>query len=149
YSRFWHKVLFDWGYVHTKEPFQSLFNQGKIQAFVFEDPTGRKFPNDEVEEKPDGKFVHKTTGAVMTQSIGKMSKTLKNVIPADDVIAEYGADTLRLYEMFMGPLETSKPWNPRDVPGMFRFLRDCWKMIIEDDESKPNAGNLRTNLLPS
>jgi leucyl-tRNA synthetase len=149
YSRFWHKVLYDRGVVHNKEPFQRLFNQGLIQAFVYIDPTGRLVPNDEVDEKPDGTFAQKGTGAVLRQAVGKMSKSLKNVIPADDVIAEYGADTLRLYEMFMGPLDGAKPWNPRDVPGIFRFLRDSWRMIIEDDESKPNAGNLRTNLLPS
>ena len=149
YSRFWHKVLYDHGVVHTKEPFQKLFNQGLIQAFVYLDPTGRLVPNDGVEEKPDGTFVQKSTGAILKQAIGKMSKSLKNVIPADDVIREHGADALRLYEMFMGPLDGSKPWNPRDVPGMFRFLRDCWRMIIKDDESQPGAGNLRMNLLPS
>jgi len=149
YSRFWHKVLFDRGVVHTKEPFQRLFNQGLIQAFVFEDPTGRLVPNDEVKENEDGTFTRVSTGEKLKQTIGKMSKSLKNVIPADDVIKEYGADTLRLYEMFMGPLDGSKPWNPRDVPGMFRFLRDCWRMIVEDDERTPQAGNLRMNLLPS
>jgi leucyl-tRNA synthetase len=149
YSRFWHKVLYDRGVVHTREPFQRLFNQGMIQAFVYHDPTGRLVPNDDMVEKPDGTFEQKSTGAVLKQAVGKMSKSLKNVIPADDVIAEYGSDTLRLYEMFMGPLDGSKPWNPRDVPGMFRFLRDCWRMFIEDDESKPGAGNLRMNLLPS
>jgi leucyl-tRNA synthetase len=149
YSRFWHKVLFDHGVVHTHEPFQRLFNQGLIQAFVFEDPDGRLVPNDEVEELPDEKFKHKPTGVALKRAVGKMSKSLKNVIPADDVIKEYGADTLRLYEMFMGPLDGSKPWNPRDVPGMFRFLRDCWRMIIQDDEGRQGAGNLRMNLLPS
>jgi leucyl-tRNA synthetase len=146
YSRFWHKVLFDLGVVHTSEPFQKLFHQGLIQAFVFEDPTGRLVPNDEVEERPDGSFVQKSTGAKLQQLVGKMSKSLKNVIPADDVICEFGADTLRLYEMFMGPLEGSKPWNPRDVPGMFRFLRDCWRMIVLDDESAPEAGQARPAL---
>ena len=149
YSRFWHKVLFDRGIVHTKEPFQKLFNQGLIQAFVYEDPTGRLVPNDDVDERPDGTFAQKSTAIPLRQTVGKMSKSLKNVIPADDVIGEFGADSLRLYEMFMGPLEGSKPWNPRDVPGMFRFLRDCWRMIVEDDEREPKAGNLRMNLLPS
>ena len=148
YSRFWHKVLFDRGVVHTKEPFQRLFNQGLIQAFVYVDPTGRLVPNDDVEERTDG-YWQKSTGNKLKQEMGKMSKALKNVIPADDVIQQYGADTLRLYEMFMGPLDGSKPWNPRDVPGMFRFLRDCWRMIVEDDERTPQAGNLRMNLLPS
>ncbi|HYG76106.1 MAG TPA: leucine--tRNA ligase [Planctomycetota bacterium] len=149
YSRFWHKVLFDHGLVHTKEPFQRLFNQGLITAFSYKDETGRLIPNDEIEEKGDAQWVVKATGKPATQIIAKMSKSLKNVINPDDVINEYGADTLRLYEMFMGPLDGSKPWNPRDVPGMFRFLRDCWRMIIEDDEGKPNAGSCRMNLLPS
>jgi leucyl-tRNA synthetase len=146
YARFWHKVLYDCGFVHTKEPFQKLFNQGLIQAFVYQDPTGRLVPNDEVEERADGAFLQKGTGTPLKQLVGKMSKSLKNVVPADDVIAEYGADTLRLYEMFMGPLDGSKPWNPRDVPGMFRFLRDCWRMLVDDDESKPTAGSLRPHL---
>ncbi|MCY3018849.1 MAG: leucine--tRNA ligase [Planctomycetota bacterium] len=148
YARFWHKVLYDCGLVSTKEPFQRLFNQGLIQAFVYQDPTGRLVPNDEVAERPDGSPVRKGTNTVLKQTIGKMSKSLKNVVPADDVVKEYGADTLRLYEMFMGPLDGSKPWNPRDVPGMFRFLRDCWRMLVDDDESKPEAGSLRANLRP-
>jgi len=149
YSRFWHKVLFDHGLVHTKEPFQRLFNQGMITAFSYKDETGRLIPSDEIEEKGEGKYVVKATGQPATQIIAKMSKSLKNVINPDDVIKEYGADTLRLYEMFMGPLDGSKPWNPRDVPGMFRFLRDCWRLFIQDDESQGNAGSCRTNLLPS
>jgi leucyl-tRNA synthetase len=149
YSRFWHKVLFDHGLVHTNEPFQKLFNQGMITAFAFKDDTGRLIPSDEVEEKSEGKFTVKATGKPASQIVAKMSKALKNVINPDDVVKEYGADTLRLYEMFMGPLDGSKPWNPRDVPGMFRFLRDAWKMIIDDDEGKSADGKLRTNLLPS
>jgi leucyl-tRNA synthetase len=146
YARFWHKVLYDCGLVHTKEPFQKLFNQGLITAFAYQDETGRLVPNDEVAEKSVGQHVVKATGKPAMQTIAKMSKSLKNVINPDEVIGEYGADTLRLYEMFMGPLDGSKPWNPRDVPGMFRFLRDCWRMIIDDDESKPSAGSLRANL---
>jgi leucyl-tRNA synthetase len=149
YSRFWHKVLFDHGLVHTNEPFQRLFNQGLITAFAYKDDTGRLLPNDEIEIRGENDFVVKATGRPATQIIAKMSKALKNVVNPDDVINEYGADTLRLYEMFMGPLDGSKPWNPRDVPGVFRFLRDCWRMLIEDDESKSNAGAVRTNLLPS
>ncbi|HEY3324105.1 MAG TPA: leucine--tRNA ligase [Planctomycetota bacterium] len=146
YSRFWHKVLFDRGIVHTNEPFQRLFNQGLITAFAYKDDTGRLLPVDEVEEKGEGNFVVKATGGAAKQIVAKMSKTLKNVVNPHDVMNEYGADTLRLYEMFMGPLEASKPWNPRDVPGVFRFLRDSWRMIIDDDESKPTAGSLRPNL---
>ncbi len=99
YARFWHKVLFDCGLVHTKEPFQSLFNQGLITAFAYKDETGRLIPTDEVEDKGEGQFVVKATGKPAEQIVTKMSKSLKNVINPDDVINEYGADSLRLYEM--------------------------------------------------
>ncbi|MCW8131807.1 MAG: leucine--tRNA ligase [Planctomycetota bacterium] len=145
YARFWHKVLFDCGLVHTKEPFQRLFNQGLITAFAYEDETGRLIPTDEVSEK-DGAFVVTATGKPAKQIVTKMSKSLKNVINPDDVIGEYGADTLRLYEMFMGPLDAMKPWNPRDVPGVYRFLQRAWRMIVEDDEGKPGAGEIRAHL---
>jgi len=146
YARFWHKVLYDCGLVSTKEPFQSLFNQGLITAFAYKDDTGRLIPTDEVEDKGDGKFIAKATGKPVEQIVTKMSKSLKNVINPDDVINEYGADTLRLYEMFMGPLDAMKPWNPRDVPGVFRFLNRAWRMIVEDDEGRPGAGEVRPNL---
>ena len=146
YARFWHKVLYDAGCVHTKEPFQRLFNQGLITAFAYQDESGRLVPCDAVEERGEEEFVVKASGRPARRIIAKMSKSLKNVVPADDVVKEYGADTLRLYEMFMGPLDGSKPWNPRDVPGMFRFLRDCWRMIVDDDESKAEAGSLRAHL---
>jgi len=149
YSRFWFKVLFDYGMVHSKEPFQKLFNQGMITAFAYQDETKRLIPTDEISGIETGNYIVKETGKPATQITAKMSKALKNVVNPDDVVNEYGADTLRLYEMFMGPLDGSKPWNPRDVPGMFRFLRDCWRMIVNDDEGKPGAGNLRMNLLPS
>ncbi|MBE7464799.1 MAG: leucine--tRNA ligase [Planctomycetes bacterium] len=145
YARFWHKVLYDLGYVHTKEPFQRLFNQGLITAFAYQDEAGRLIPNDEVEERDQGFFV-KATGQPAKQITAKMSKSLKNVVNPDDVVNEYGADTLRLYEMFIGPLDGSKPWNPRDVPGVFRFLQRSWRLLVEDDESKANAGALRANL---
>jgi len=146
YARFWHKVLFDCGLVSTKEPFQRLFNQGLIQAFVYQDPTGRLVPNDEVEENGAGVFIQKGTGAALKQQVGKMSKSLKNVVNPDEVVRQYGADALRLYEMFMGPLDTSKPWNPRDVPGVYRFLQRAWRLIVEDDEGKPGAGHVRPQL---
>ncbi|MFH0938082.1 MAG: leucine--tRNA ligase [Planctomycetota bacterium] len=145
YARFWHKVLYDCGLVHTREPFQRLFNQGLITAFAYKDETGRLIPTDEIEERGDG-FVVKATGKPATQIVAKMSKALKNVVNPDDVVNEYGADTLRLYEMFMGPLDSSKPWNPRDVPGVYRFLRDCWRLIVQDDENHSDAGTLRSHL---
>ncbi|MCZ7649279.1 MAG: leucine--tRNA ligase [Planctomycetota bacterium] len=145
YARFWHKVLYDLGCVHAKEPFQRLFNQGMITAFAYKDRSGRLTPVDEVEER-GGVFVLKSDGQPVEPIVAKMSKTLKNVVNPDEVVKEYGADTLRLYEMFMGPLDGSKPWNPRDVPGVFRFLQRAWRLIVEEDETKPDAGQVRPNL---
>jgi leucyl-tRNA synthetase len=128
YSRFWHKVLYDLGHVSTPEPFQRLFNQGMILAFAYEDERGSKIPSDQVVES-DGVFRDKNTGAELRQIVAKMSKTLKNVVNPDDVINEYGADSLRLYEMFMGPLDATKPWNTSGVEGVFRFLRKSWRLV--------------------
>ncbi len=100
YSRFWHKVLFDLGVVSTDEPFKKLFNQGMILAYAYETETGAKVPSDLVNEK-DGKYFHKETGEELHQIVAKMSKSLKNVVNPDDVVRQYGADSLRLYEMFM------------------------------------------------
>ncbi|MBI1381032.1 MAG: leucine--tRNA ligase [Planctomycetaceae bacterium] len=132
YARFWHKVLYDLGRVPTKEPFQKLFNQGMLTAFAYKDPTGRLVPSDEVEEV-DGSYRSRVSGAALEQVIAKMSKSLRNVVNPDDVCAEYGADTFRLYEMFMGPLSDSKPWNPRDVPGCRRFLDRLWRLFVDPD----------------
>jgi leucyl-tRNA synthetase len=139
-------VLYDCGLVSTKEPFQRLFNQGLIQAFAYKDETGRLTPSDEVQEVSDGKYVLKSSGRPVSQIVAKMSKSLKNVVNPDDVMNEYGADTLRLYEMFLGPLDASKPWNPRDIPGVFRFLQRAWRMIVQEDESQPGAGAMRQSL---
>jgi leucyl-tRNA synthetase len=119
-----------------------------ITSFAYRDASGRLVPADEVEER-EGKFVLRADGKPCEQIIAKMSKSLKNVVNPDDVIAEYGADTLRLYEMFLGPLAASKPWNPRDVPGIFRFLQRAWRCIVEDDERAAGAGELRVNLQPN
>jgi leucyl-tRNA synthetase len=121
YSRFWHKVLFDLGIVTTEEPFQKLFNQGMILAFAYETSTGAKVPSDQVEDR-DGTYFHKETGEELRQIVAKMSKSLKNVVNPDDVVSQYGADSLRLYEMFMGPLDATKPWAETGVKGVFGFL---------------------------
>lgn len=136
YARFWHKVLFDLGIVSTPEPFTRLFNQGLLSAFAYKDKSGRTTPVDEVEVR-DGKPVLIATGEEVEQITAKMSKTLKNVVNPDDVIEEYGVDTFRLYEMFMGPLGESKPWNPRDVPGCRRFLERAWRMLVDADSAEP------------
>jgi len=135
YARFWHKVLYDLGYVSTPEPFAKLFNQGMIRSFAYRDSRSVCIPYEDVDisgEKP----CHKKTGEVLSESVEKMSKSLKNVVNPDEVIATYGADTFRLYEMFMGPLEASKPWNTRDVPGASRFLQRVWRMIVGDEDQK-------------
>ncbi len=144
YARFWHKVLFDLGVVSTDEPFQKLFNQGMILAFAYETATGAKVSSDLVEEK-NGKYFHKETGEELRQIVAKMSKSLKNVVNPDDVIERYGADSLRLYEMFMGPLDERKPWAENGVKGVFNFLSRAYRFfadaenIVEGTEDKEVA----------
>tara|TARA_R110002126_G_scaffold41590_39_gene121056 strand:- start:1895 stop:4477 length:2583 start_codon:yes stop_codon:yes gene_type:complete len=143
YARFWHKVLYDEGVVPTKEPFQRLFNQGMLQAFAYKDSTGRTLPVDEVDAEVDPP-VKKDGGEVVEKIVAKMSKSLKNVVNPDAVAQEYGVDTFRLYEMFMGPLSDSKPWNPRDVPGARRFLDRLWRLMVDSDGTEPVRANLMT-----
>ncbi len=128
YARFWHKVLFDLGHVSTPEPFGRLFNQGYIQAFAYTDQRGVYVPAEEVEER-NGQYFYK--GKEVSRSYGKMGKSLKNALTPDDIFAEYGCDTLRLYEMYMGPLEQSKPWNTRDIIGSHRFLQRVWRNFVD------------------
>jgi leucyl-tRNA synthetase len=132
YARFWHKVFFDAGIVSTKEPFAKLFNQGMIEAFAYQDATGRLVPNADVEPK-DGGFVRRSDGAPLVQVVTKMAKQLGNVENPDDIIEQYGADAFRLYEMFMGPLADSKPWNPRDIPGCRRFVDRVWRLFVDEE----------------
>jgi leucyl-tRNA synthetase len=136
YARFWHKVLFDLGHVSTPEPFGKLFNQGMITSFTYRDQRGVSMPYDKIDFSGD-KAVLKETGEALTVAAEKMSKSLKNVINPDDIIGQYGADTFRLYEMFMGPLEGSKPWNTRDIPGVHRFLQRVWRMTLGSEDQKP------------
>lgn len=132
YSRFWHKVLFDLGIVSTDEPFQKLFNQGMILAFAYETANGAKVASDLVEER-DGKYFHINTGEELKQIVAKMSKSLKNVVNPDDVTQKYGADSLRLYEMFMGPLDERKPWSENGVKGVFNFLNRVYRFFTETE----------------
>ena len=132
YARFWHKVLFDLGYVSTNEPFHKLVNQGMVQAFAYRDASGRTLGDDLVEPGDAGVFVSKETGQPVRQVVAKMSKSLKNVVNPDEIIAEYGADTFRLYEMYMGPIESSKPWNTRDVPGPLKLLQRLWRLVVDE-----------------
>jgi leucyl-tRNA synthetase len=130
YSRFWHKVLFDIGIVSTDEPFKKLFNQGMILAFAYETSTGAKVTSDLVTER-DGKYYHNDTGEELRQIVAKMSKSLKNVVNPDDVITKYGADSLRLYEMFLGPLDAVKPWDEKGVKGVLNFLARSYRLIAD------------------
>ena len=129
YARFWHKVLYDLGHVSTPEPFDKLFNQGMITAYAYRDAVGRCIHYDDIEYRDETAY-HKETGEKLNESVEKMSKTLKNVVNPDTIIHEYGTDTLRLYEMYMGPLEASKPWNTRDIIGVHRFLQRVWKLVV-------------------
>ncbi|HLN55482.1 MAG TPA: leucine--tRNA ligase [Bacteroidales bacterium] len=130
YSRFWHKVLFDLGIVSTDEPYQRLFNQGMILAFAYETPAGAKVPADEVEER-EGKHYHTKTGTEVNQIVAKMSKSLKNVVNPDDVVSSFGADTLRLFEMFLGPLDATKPWDEKGIKGVHGFLGRSFRFFSE------------------
>lgn len=130
YSRFWHKVLFDLGIVTHDEPYTRLFNQGMILAFAYETITGAKVTGDLVEER-ENKFYHKETGEELKQIVAKMSKSLKNVVNPDDVTSRYGADSLRLYEMFMGPLEATKPWDDKGVKGVYGFLSRAYRFFAD------------------
>jgi leucyl-tRNA synthetase len=125
-------VLFDLGIVSTDEPFKKLFNQGMILAFAYESVTGAKVPVDLVEDR-DGKYFHKESGEELWQIVAKMSKSLKNVVNPDDVVKLYGADSLRLYEMFMGPLDVIKPWSDTGVKGVYGFLNRVAKFFGEPE----------------
>ncbi|MET9953906.1 leucine--tRNA ligase [Streptomyces sp. NPDC006339] len=129
YARFWSKVLFDLGHVSSAEPFHKLYNQGMIQAFVYRDSRGIAVPAAEVEER-DGAFWYQ--GEKVSRVLGKMGKSLKNAVTPDEICSEYGADTLRLYEMAMGPLDVSRPWDTRAVVGQYRLLQRLWRNIVDE-----------------
>jgi leucyl-tRNA synthetase len=132
YARFWHKVLFDVGVVSTKEPFQKLFNQGMILAFSYKDDGGKYYRPDEVVER-DGRWF--AGEKAVSQQIEKMSKSRFNVVNADEVIDLYGADSMRLCEMFMGPLDLAKPWQMSGVAGVGRFLNRVWRIVVDDKDT--------------
>jgi leucyl-tRNA synthetase len=141
YARFWHKVLYDLGVVPTKEPFQKLFNQGMILGTSYRDHRGALVATDKV-EKRDGGFYHMETGEALEQAPAKMSKSLKNVVNPDDVVEHYGADTLRVYEMFMGPLDASIPWSEEGLEGARKFLDRAVRMIENSEIKAENNGEL-------
>lgn len=136
YARFWHKVLFDCGLVSTPEPFKKLFNQGMILAYSFRDANGKYYYPEQVEQAEDGSWVTKEGAVPVETKIEKMSKSRFNVVNPNDVVAEYGADALRIYEMFMGPLEQVKPWQMSGVEGVYRFLARAWRLFIDEDSGE-------------
>ncbi|NBT58386.1 leucine--tRNA ligase, partial [bacterium] len=131
YARFWHKVFYDVGLVSTKEPFQKLFNQGMILGDSYQDSRGKYYLAEETEKKGSDFFV-KATGAPLKVQTEKMSKSKMNVINPDDVIKNYGADAMRLYEMFMGPLDQVKLWKMEGPEGPYRFLGRVWRLVVDE-----------------
>jgi len=171
YARFWHKVLYDCGIVKTEEPFKRLVNQGMIlgelEFTAYKDEEGHYVSASEASDrddvnpvkmgdhqvrKVDDTFVIKETEIEVDAKAHKMSKSRGNVINPDNIVDQYGADALRLYEMFMGPLEQVKPWSTKDVEGVFRFLNRAWRLIIDEEsgtvsstvtEEKPDKKQLK------
>ena len=142
YSRFWHKVLFDLGEVSTPEPFKKLFNQGMVTADAFTDSRGVYIDIREVNFKNDIPY-HRETGEQLERFSGKMGKRYKNGLPPEEIGQEYGVDTLRLYEMYMGPLEASAPWSMEGIRGMQRYLQRVWRNFISID-GNVNVGGAMT-----
>lgn len=133
YARFWHKVLFDLGHVSSREPYRRLYNQGYIQAYAYTDSRGVYVPAEEVEER-DGEFFY--NGEKVNREYGKMGKSLKNAVAPDDIAENFGADTLRVYEMSMGPLADSRPWATKDVVGAQRFLQRLWRLVVNENSGE-------------
>ena len=143
YARFWQKVLYDLGHVSSPEPFRRLFNQGYIQAPAYTDSRGVYVPADEVEEREEGVFFYK--GERVNREYGKIGKSLKNVVTPDGMCAEYGADTFRVYEMSMGPLADSKPWDTRAVVGSHRFLQRLWRNIVNEETGEVTVADVEAD----
>jgi len=131
YARFWHKVLYDLGHVSAIEPFRKLFNQGYIQAYAYTDARGQYVPAAEVEGDEQSGFFWK--GQPVNREYGKIGKSLKNVVTPDEICEAYGADTFRVYEMSMGPLDQSRPWETRAVVGAHRFLQRLWRNVVDEE----------------
>lgn len=162
YARFWHKVLYDCGLVHTREPFAKLRNQGMILAWTCRDASGAYHHPDQCEQRSGQEVTFeagwadepittdwyvKGSDTPVHRTVGKMGKSRNNTVDPLDIVAEYGADTLRIYEMFMGPLEQTKPWQTSGCDGIYRFLARVWRMLVDEDtgevrlvdESSPEA----------
>ncbi|MDF8265254.1 leucine--tRNA ligase [Luteipulveratus flavus] len=137
YARFWHKVLYDLGHVSSEEPFRRLFIHGYVQAYAYRDHRGQPVPAAEVVEHGEGQEATYTwNGQAVTREHGKMGKSLKNVVTPDEMAAEYGADTFRVYEMSMGPVDQSRPWETRAIVGSQRFLQRLWRNVVDEDSGE-------------
>ncbi len=143
YSRFWHKALFDLGHVSTPEPFHRLYNQGYIQAAAYQDSRGIFVEASEVVED-NGEFTYQNE--VVTRSFGKMGKSLKNSVTPDEMYDQFGADTLRLYEMFMGPLDQDRPWETKSVVGSLRLLQRVWRNLVNEETGALQVADKETPL---
>ncbi|MGY1619578.1 leucine--tRNA ligase [Geodermatophilus sp. SYSU D00691] len=139
YARFWHKVLFDLGYVSSEEPFRRLVNQGYISAYAYTDERGFYVPAAEVEEK-DGQFFFE--GKPVNREYGKIGKSLKNMVTPDEMIGQYGADTFRVYEMSTGPLDQSRPWETKAVVGSQRLLQRIWRVVVDEQTGEVRAADV-------
>ena len=131
YARFWQKVLFDLGHVPDSEPYHKLFNQGYVQAYAYTDARGQYVPADEVEGDEASGFTYR--GEPVAREYGKMGKSLKNIVTPDEMYDAYGADVFRVYEMSMGPLDLSRPWDTRAVVGSQRFLQRLWRNAVDEE----------------
>ena len=139
YARFWHKVLYDAGVVSTKEPFKRLFNQGMIQAFSYKDENKKYHKPSDVESRENQFFV-KNSETEVFQQLEKMGKSKLNSVNPDDIVEMFGADTMRLYEMYMGPLEQAKRWQTDGTRGMFRFLGRVFRLFLDGEVKDGNIG---------
>jgi leucyl-tRNA synthetase len=138
YARFWHKVLYDLGHVSSAEPFHRLVNQGMLQLPAYTNKDGFYVEAADVEER-DGRFFHH--GEEVTQEFGKIGKSLKNVVTPDEFIGEFGADTFRLFEMFSGPLEQSRPWDAKAIVGPYRLLQRVWRVVLDEQTGAPHVSD--------
>jgi len=139
YARFWHKVLFDLGHVSSEEPFRRLVNQGYISAYAYTDSRGFYVPAADVVER-EGEWFYE--GQPVNREYGKIGKSLKNMITPDEMIAAYGADTFRVYEMSTGPLDQSRPWETKAVVGSARLLARIWRVVVDEETGEVRAGDV-------
>ena len=133
-------MLFDLGHVSSEEPFHRLFNQGYIQAYAYTDERGTYVPAEEVEQRrlESGRSLE---GRPVTREYGKMGKSLKNIVTPDDMYEAFGADTFRVYEMSMGPIDMSRPWETRAVVGSQRFLQRVWRLVVDEESGEVVVGD--------